>query len=427
MTFLSKNKFFALLITMFLCALPFERLLTFDVQGYTIKISYLIGLLILAGSVFIFKSIYRSIMSDEIVLLLFNLNNFFSISYAIEKQRALVISLLILFMSLLYFVLKRTLDKKLSFYLNILLVISVAVSIFGLWQFFADQYGLGSSFLREAYTKKYFGFPRIQSTFLEPLYFANFLFIGIYSAIYLYIVKKNNLYLIALFLLTLVFFLALSRGAFFALVISSIFSLALVIWKFRSKFMQYIVALLVIAASFVFAIAIIFFVSKEEGLSKYLGHAVSGEVLSNNLSYREIFQDSSSAEAETDPEVLTSRAYSTKVAFTSVVEHPFGIGAGNFGALSEFKLLRQRGSYQTVNNLYLEVLVESGAIGLILFIFFLCLIIYKIITIAKESYPESFLYLAVFLALLAQYLFFSTLYIIYVWVFLALIMRKSRS
>lgn len=427
MTFLPKNKFFALLVPIFLCALPFERLLTVDFHGYTVKLSYLIGLFLLFSSFFVIKSIYRFVTLDEIILLLFNLSNFASVLYAIDHKRALIISFVILFLSLLYFILKRVFSDKLRFYLNIILIISVAVSVFGLWQFFADQYCLGPSFLRDAYTKTNFGFPRIQSTFLEPLYFANFLFIGLYSAIYLYIVKKKNLYLAALLVMAVAFFLALSRGAFFALALSSVVALILVISRFRSILKEYLFALAVIAVSFVLAITIIFFVSETQGLKNYLSHAVSGEILSTNLSYKEILRGSQSEEVVTNPEVLTSRAYTTKTALASAIKHPFGIGVGNFGVLPEFRSLLAGGSYQTVNNIYLEILVESGIIGLMLFIFFLVLIAQKIFIDVKENRPESILYLGILIALLAQYLFFSTLYIIYIWVFLALIMRKERS
>lgn len=427
MALLSKNKFFSVIAVVFLCALPFERLLTLDFHGYTVKISYLLGLFLVLGSVIMFRRVYRSIASDEIVLLLFNLNNFASVFYAIDRQRAYIISLIVLFLSLIYFILKRVLDKKLSYYLNILLIVSAVASIFGLWQFFAGQYGFGPSLLRDAYTKINFGFPRIQSTFLEPLYFANFLFIGIYSSVYLYIVKKKNLYLVALLVMAVAFFLALSRGAFFALALSSVVALILVISRFRSILKEYISALAVIAISFVLAITIIFFVSEKQGLKNYLSHAVSGEILSTNLSYGEILRGSQSEEVVTNPEVLTSRAFTTKTALASAIKHPFGIGVGNFGVLPEFRSLLAGGSYQTVNNLYLEIFVESGMIGLALFLLFLGSIIHRIIINAKENRPESIIYLGILIALLAQYLFFSTLYIIYIWVFLALIMRKERS
>ena len=401
--------------------------MTVDFHGYTVKLSYLIGLFLLFSSFFVSKSIYRFVTLDEIILLLFNLSNFASVLYAIDHKRALIISFVILFLSLLYFILKRVFSDKLRFYLNIILIVSVAVSMFGLWQFFADQYGLGPSFLRDAYTKINFGFPRIQSTFLEPLYFANFLFIGIYSSIYLYIVKKKNLYLVALLVMAVAFFLALSRGAFFALALSSVVALILVISRFRLILKEYLSALAVIAISFVLAIMTIFFVSEAQGLKNYLSHAVSGEILSTNLSYGEILRGSPDGEIVTNPEVLTSRAYTTKTALASAIKHPFGIGVGNFGVLPEFRSLLAGGSYQTVNNLYLEILVESGIIGLALFIFFLFLIVRKIAIDIKSNRLESILYLGVLIALLTQYLFFSTLYIIYIWVFLALIMRKERS
>jgi O-antigen ligase len=105
---------------------------------------------------------------------------------------------------------------------NVLYVVTAACCLFGLYQFAGDLLGLPTSLtgLRPQYTKAVFGFPRIHSTALEPLYFANFLLIPLIILIYKTLTNNiNKLELLLLPLVGITFFLTMSRGAFIALIV----------------------------------------------------------------------------------------------------------------------------------------------------------------------------------------------------------------
>ena len=106
----------------------------------------------------------------------------------------------------------------------------------------------------------------------------------------------------------------------------------------------------------------------------------------------------------------------------------FGTGTGSFGVLT--KDAEDKIGYGTVNNEYLEILSENGLVGLALFLSFLIAyaLEYKK-RLADTDSKTKLMYAGLIIGILAiflQYNFFSTLYIIYIWVFLALAMPKGK-
>jgi len=105
----------------------------------------------------------------------------------------------------------------------IVLVSAFIVSGFGIFQFLGDMVGLPPSVtgLRELYTKDVLGFPRIQSTAYEPLYFANYLLIPLSLALTLFLASSRVMKHASLLLLLLTggvsFILTVSRGAYLGL------------------------------------------------------------------------------------------------------------------------------------------------------------------------------------------------------------------
>jgi len=437
MKFFTKYPYLNILGTLIFLSLPFERLLTIEVYGFTLKMSYIFAILFIVVALITFAKKKLTLRAEEIVLGLFILVSFLSAFQAVDPKRTIMISSLFLLMGLIYFFLRRFLPRDSSFYRQIFIFTAFACSIFALWQFFADVYDLPFSFLRDAYTKQNFGFPRVQATFLEPLYFANYLLIALYFNIFelLQNPKNKRILTISLFFIALAFFLTLSRGAFWGFVASALMTVFGTMYFAKSYLRRLMHYLAIILISFVFTLAFVKVFSVGDGLSNYLSQLVKSEkltsvflsALSNNNTRVVEVSVIPDNQNELTLEAITNRDYTTKVATQTILKNPLGIGVGNFGLLPEFKDVLATGSYQTVNNLYLEILVENGYIGLILFITFLFIIAVELLKKVMRKDLVSIFYLVTFLALFIQYLTFSTLYIIYIWVFLALFRGETDS
>ena len=181
----------------------------------------------------------------------------------------------------------------------------------------------------------------------------------------------------------------------------------------RDKINNFLKQILVIVFSFFLAVLCVFAVAGKTGVSQYFGHTT--------------FTDTEEQGSVAD------RQSTISVAAEQSLKHPFGLGAGAFGALPEYKDDIASEGYQTVNNLYLEITVEEGFIGLILFLLFIWN--YAISLIDPRVKPEddggrdrlwTTISIGLFLAILIQYLFFSTIYIIYIWAVLAILSPKTK-
>jgi O-antigen ligase len=126
-------------------------------------------------------------------------------------------------------------------------------------------------------------------------------------------------------------------------------------------------------------------------------------------------------------ESLKNRDLSRQIAWQSIRDRPLsGIGLATFGALSQYQFLRENGEWQTVNNQYLEIVVELGLVGLMIFLAIVFLAIrYQVLAVGNGKY-ENVVYLGWLLAVLVQYLTFSTLYLLYIWIFLAIIWPTNK-
>lgn len=417
------------LVLILFFALPFERIPTIEYAGFTLKISYILSLifliLILFSKKYFINSINKWKTSDYFLTCLW-ISGLVSLFFSKDIKRSLVVLLLWLFMFLLYYFLswsltQKTLIRKIE---NYIIFTSVIICIFGSYQFFGDWLGLSPLLtgLRERYTKDVLGFTRIQSVALEPLYFANYLLIPIFLSIkkYLFewklktqIVKKIlNKYFFVLILLFTNFILTTARGAYIALIISMlIFILYLFYRSYREKkeFKNISQTILSIAlATFISLIISFILVGVTDGTTKNFTAHVAVNDSTNEVS-------------------VNGRKEGVIVAYNKFKTSPiFGIGVGTSGLLD--KPVVDHGeilTYGTLNNLYFEILAECGVTGFsffILFIFFFLKEFHKQYTKSDKNKQLSLFVL--FLGLLAvfiQYNFFSTLYIIYIWAFLALL------
>jgi O-antigen ligase len=397
------------LLILLILSLPFERLGTIDLFGYTLKFSYFF-LIIIVGKFFFdyFKSKNQPIKLSpgEKCLLAFSSLNLLSSFWSIDPKRSIIIGLIFIFLALASIILKRqiTFEKRPKFE-ELIINLSLIISIFGLWQFFAGSIESLErfSFLRESYRSQIFGFPRIQTTFLEPLYYANFLLFPILILIKKIFAKNCYQEYLKLILIVLTFFLTLSRGAIFSLLIVLIILSIFLLLFHREKLITYVKVTAAFFLAFIFAIFLVYSTADKAGVNQFLGHTAVNDVGTG--------------------ESVIGRLGTASSALGTAVGHPFGLGAGAFGALPQFS---DRSDYQIVNNLYLEILVESGIFGLVLFAGFLFLIFQKLWQNYRIFGFFNLFYLLGLLAIFIQYFSFSTIYIVYIWFFIALATVEPR-
>lgn len=414
------NKLICLVILAFFFALPFERIPTLELSGFTVKASYLIGIAIITLFLTGFSKIYlKNWQKSDKLLFIFWLYAFFTIFWTNDLKKSLVISLLWLFVFLIYLILKKYLTIHSSILKKIedsVLVSAVLVCLFGIFQFVADSLGIDQSItgLRYQYTKAIMGFPRIQSVALEPLYFSNFLLVPFFILLRRYFSEKKffSKYFWLTILILINIILGISRGAYLALAISLVL-LIITVAIYYKQYLQKVWGLLIIliVASL---------------LSAFLVYGLNGREASSN------FADHTAVDnVQTDGSAL-DRVSSYSQAVNLYKSNPiFGIGLGNFGILMTPKENINKSGYAIVNNEYLEILVETGIIGFLLFLAFIIFYLKELSIGYQNANPDkkltiTFLFLGVF-AIFIQYNFFSTLYIIHIWAFLALLKGEAEN
>jgi O-antigen ligase len=409
---LFESKLNQILILLLLISLPFERLLTVEIAGDTFKFSYLFGLLLVVYFLLslLSKRLKFQLRREELWLLLFVALNFLSLIWSIDRIRTLFVSGAILLVVLIFMSFRRLVSKiDLKFVEKLIILIGVAASIFGLWQFIAGSIPVLEkfAFLRPQYQSGIFGFPRVQSTFLEPLYLANFLILPLFLAIKKVISSRRGLDFIYLILISTAFFLTLSRGAEYAVIIALIILALIIALTDRKWLRDYAFSILSIVFGIALGTAMVYMSAGGQGIKNYFGHATDTNLVTS--------------------EGTTDRSSTSEVAEGTFLNNPLGIGSGAFGALPVYKGQISAQGYQTVNNEYLEILAEDGVIGFIFFGLFILGFLVYLVSEIKKGRKEAVYLLAAILAMLIQYLAFSTLYISYFWVFLAVIWPVSQA
>jgi O-antigen ligase len=311
-----------------------------------------------------------------------------------------------------------TSTQRIVIVVQALLAGALLTSLFGLFQFAGDLAGLPQSItgLRDMYTKEVFGFPRVQSTALEPLYFANYLLLPIAICIVAILKRYRPLLMqsfITLPVMLPVFVLTLSRAAYIG-ALAMLFFLAIFLFRQFFSPSRVIVFVLVGVLTF-FAVTYALSLTGEEDVSLA---AFSRQATG-------LFIGASYAD----------RLDTTQQAYALFKQHPFGIGPGNFGpSVAIHPLIEPKGGWLIVNNIYLEILVEEGVVGLAGFLAFCVLCIVGLLRSYKNGSDgvEQYLRIAVFTAcigILVQYLTFSILYIMHIWFAfgLALTLLDSRT
>ncbi|MFA7309028.1 MAG: O-antigen ligase family protein [Patescibacteria group bacterium] len=402
------------ILVLFFITIPLERIGSFGLAGFTVRLSQIIilGLLCFYFWSLVKKEQREVVMPYPIVLyVIFLCAGLVSLITAKEQMRGLFILIFDAFMISVPVVIVWLVDtrKKLEAIIAVLVYISVVVCAFGFFQFFGDLIGLPQALtgLSDRYVKIVVGIPRIQSTFIEPLYLANFLVFPLMATAFLSL-KKKQPKRIQYFAFSVIFFLAivltLSKGG---IAVTIALLLGVVVFYFRSVFSKknipYFIALAVLIAGLGWGILGIS--QRALDLNKNITKAI--EVLTGG-SVRE-------------------RQEASDTALQAFYEHPVtGIGVGNFGPYyAGYPTQAPDYGWAITNNEFLEVLAEMGILGLTLFILFLGSIFYRSIYlyfIVKDEFTRLALIATLFalVGVFIQYFTFSTLYIMHIWVLIGI-------
>lgn len=288
------------------------------------------------------------------------------------------------------------------------------VVVFGYYQYFGDLLGLSTAWtgLRADYTKVVFGFPRIQSTGLEPLYYANFLLIPffIFAADLLKGSEERKYLLIAIATQVA---LSVSRGAYAGAVLGLAILLVLGI-RAKVKWQQFAGLGAILVLSVVLAL---FMTTLEFKNEKNAG--TSGEKKAEAI-----------VAQATNFDTQDDRDRNRGLAFDAFASSPvFGLGPGGFD-----KYAREQAPIYTgtpgriiVNNEPLELLAEGGILafvvlaGTLLYLYWNATKLVWGNKISQKQWAWLAGLICYLAALAVQYQTFSTLYIMHVWVAIGLL------
>lgn len=400
---------FGLLAVVFL--LPFERVGSVDIAGFTLRSSQVFGGLTLVAWLLLLITRKRwSFRPNPTFWLgvLFLLIALVSISQAENAFRATTVWVFVAFTVIVSWLVPQLIRGRndLDKLITVLFVSTSIIGVFGLYQFMGDLVGLPPSLtgLRDLYTSDVFGFPRIQSTFLEPLYYANFLLIPLSLALVFVLSgkgKQSRLFLVAFILLLGVnFVLTLSRGAYIAFAVM-LMILALVYWK--KVFTPHWIVLGVIVALIV-----------GWGAVQFLGF--SGDTQESVDTFTKQATDIFSGASYFD------RAETFTQAWELFQAHPYlGVGIGNFGpAVADIALVQPPNGWLIVNNEFLELLAETGLLGFFAYLALLVVLFWrsiKAMRYSRDPYLRAVMLalLLAFIGILIQYNTFSILFIMHIW------------
>lgn len=412
-----------LLIGLLIFTLPFERLPSVEVLGITIRASLVIGAVLITRVTYLLftKKLKFKWNWLYIVLALFVGWIFLIVPESINIKRGLQIVIFNTYTIILCVAVSLIYKKEyLAKLVSLLLFSSALVAIFAIYQFIGDSIGLPGYLtgLSERYNSTLFGFPRVQAASLEPLYFGSYILLPIYITLAMFVwpnsgYKHKSLFGLLL-LLSVSLFLTAGRGATYSLIVSFIVFLGITIYKKVSKPRVILGALCTLLAGFILAYLMINYASKIPlDVSKTFGKK-GGEAFTQQLTNTGL--------SGSGDERSKARENALRILNDNKSAYILGVGPGQYGVYVNNNKPEQYG-WAIVNNITLELLVETGLVGLgLILIFFTGICIWAIKSISnkggKHTYQDIVLLglVGYFASQALQYQSFSTLYIIHIWV-----------
>jgi hypothetical protein len=419
MKWLQQNWLYLLAFT-----LPFERIPSYDlvIDGHsvTLKVSFILAIIIITGALLQLAKTKRITLSTPDKWLIgYGLVMVASVGSAFSRGRSIQVIIVTAMILALAVIIENSAQRfSLSKLFRVLIWTAVVSGVFGFYQFFGDSFNLSTRWtgLRDIYTKSVFGFPRIQSFALEPLFYASFLIVPLMlllAHLYTGRVRRYN-YLILWFLVTLLA-LTLSRGGIYAAIGGLGVVVMLLIRHGSWKRFVLIIGIGFIAALTSLALIANFSTTKNghQGVSNYVSHATT--------------VTSSAGSADSD------RTLNKALAIQAFKSSPLlGVGIGNFGYYAQRHDPRYVNKPQVVvNNEYLEVLAETGLLGLLTLGGFIVSLTLRTYRAWPKLSRESQVWVAALSAALVgsaiQFYAVSTLYLIQVWFVVGLLLSLTQT
>jgi hypothetical protein len=406
------------LVYFILAVLPLERIPSVDAAGITIRLSQVAGLVLIGINLptmwrhrdeLLRKNPWRWLAAFWVVCVI-------SAGLSAHLKRPVEVAAFTIFVGVLAWVVSLRFEReRVPVYFKIIGWSAIAVCIFGLYQFFGDLLGLPVGFtgLRPQYTADVFGFPRIQSTGLEPLYFADYLLVPAGLMIAAVVARYRQRFALGtLTLAAMIVWLTVSRGAMVALAVALLAGVGAAAYKQRWKAAGLLVASAVMSMVLAYGLLYVgthFVVRMQNAQTK--------SAVKNFQTQQVNISNGESSEGRTITRNLAIKAFES---------HPvLGIGPGAFGAYAAKEMPdRFGGDKSIVNNEPLELLAETGLAGLLTLGAFL---IYLLLGVVRAPKPDRAVTVLAYGLLLAagaialQYQLFSTLYITHVWVVIGLL------
>ncbi|MDI6892711.1 MAG: O-antigen ligase family protein [Actinomycetota bacterium] len=412
----SKNHEWGLLLMAFF--LPFQRLLTLEVAGYTLQVAQ--AMVIITFLIWFLNMLEREEVKLvktplNVPLLIFLLANLVSIWNAINVTRAIAIFMWATFSVMVYFLLVNTVrnEEILKKVIKVLIISGVSTSIFGIYQFIGSYLGL-PTFLRDVYGPTGWYLTRIHSTALEPLHFASYLLVVIPVTAALYqsrsAIFSRSLLFFGLVIMGIAMLMTIARGGYVGLVLAVfvIFLLSKRNAQTRGGGKKILVALICGAVILAIVVALL-----APGMLRET--IVGGTAVRAGSSF--------------------TRMLLIKDAWGMLESHPLlGIGVGNFGPYyNRFYKIPSTAvaDFRTVNNVPMEILTETGIFGFLALAWVLLRYVRSMWGAIKRT-PDPFIYallvgfMASFFGLAFQYLTYSPFYAIWTWFMLGMSMVTAQ-
>jgi O-antigen ligase len=386
-----ENLFYLLAATFF-----FERIPSVETVLGPVRLYNVVILLLVFGFVAIFinnklEFQKHTIPSAISILVLFLMIGSLSIINVVNVNRFIAAYISILFCCLTTFFLsiaKFDYDKLLKVFVSLF----IFQALFAAYQFVGDKYlQLSPSVtgVKELFQSNVFGIPRVHTTYNEPAYFANALFLGIFLFLFLtfskFIVFNLPINRLFYFIMTVVmfglFWITLAKSAWLILPIPLLLALGLLFINIKSKIIQTVFTTIIMFILLGFGLTII----SNPKIATSIGDQFVGTVEGNTATSieRKAYSDAAISLIPNNLILGIGPGQFGTVANTLIVDNLFPIDAGYSNA---YTILKPGYNFRTqvetekniTFNVYLEVLLEYG---LVAFLFYLLLIF----TILKGS------------------------------------------
>lgn len=422
----STSKIQASLTALLVFLLPFERIPSLDVSGITLRLSQFVALALIFVSMKAIYEFYRTRPHLPRLLLPAFLGSYLlSMLLANDLKRATTVFVFTVFVALVASVIAATLSaNQLPRLEKYLYATTVVVLAFGFYQYIGDVMGINPAFtgLRAIYVKEIFGFTRIQSTALEPLYYGSFLLIPYCLLLARHLIQSRKTAIthnILMMLVVVQLLLTVSRGAIYGGVMATIVLIGYLSVSKKTTVRRVAAVAGMLVAAALAAIALTW-------LSSYF---VKDKKIDAGKKTTKLIEQTGNFDSQDD------RVRNRTIAIQVFKEQPvLGIGPGGFSsyAVTIYPPYAKQAPI-IVNNEPLELAAEAGIIGLGLFVLFTgwsyVAVAGKYLTskfknqAAKYWVPAILVYV---IALAIQYQTFSTLYVMHVWVIIGLLMAFGK-